>query len=46
LHYVSDPTYTAFNALTFWLTVAVERVTDVIWPTSKVHLVGLYRKQA
>lgn len=42
--YVSDPTYIAFNDLLFWASVAVERLTDVIWPQSKVHLVGLYRK--
>jgi SAM-dependent methyltransferase len=42
--YVSDPSYTAFNEVFFWLSVAVERVTDVIWPQSKVHLVGLYQK--
>lgn len=42
--YVSDPTYVAFNELLFWASVAVERLTDVIWPQSKVHLVGHYRK--
>jgi ubiquinone/menaquinone biosynthesis C-methylase UbiE len=42
--YVSDPSYTAFNEALFWLTVALERVTDVVWPQSKVHLVGLYQK--
>ena len=44
LEYVSDPTYLAFNRVFFWLSVAIERITDVIWPQSKVHLVGLYRK--
>ena len=43
--YISDPTYLAFNQLFFWLSVGIERVTDVVWPTSKVHLVGLYRKR-
>ncbi|GAB4525303.1 MAG: hypothetical protein OHK0046_41000 [Anaerolineae bacterium] len=42
--YVSDPTYTAFNEAFFWVSVMVERVTDVIWPQSKVHLVGVYQK--
>lgn len=44
--YVSDPTYTAFNEVFFWLSVAVERFTDIILPQSKVHLVGLYQKLA
>lgn len=44
--YVSDPSYTAFNEVFFWMSVAVERLTDVIWPQSKVHLVGLYQKKA
>jgi hypothetical protein len=30
----------------FWASVLVERVTDVIWPQSKVHLVGLYQKRS
>lgn len=42
--YISDPTYTAFNELFFWLSVAVERVTDWLLPRSKVHLIGLYQK--
>ncbi len=42
--YISDPTYTAFNELFFWLSVLVERVTDVVLPYTKVHLVGLYQK--
>ena len=42
--YVSDPSYTAFNEAAFWASVLVERVTDVVWPQSKVHLVGLYQK--
>lgn len=42
--YISDPSYTAFNEVFFWLSVALERITDVIWPSSKVHLVGLYQK--
>lgn len=42
--YVSDPSYTAFNEVFFWGSVLVERVTDVIWPQSKAHLVGLYQK--
>lgn len=42
--YVSDPSYTAFNEVLFWASVLVERVTDVVWPRSKVHLVGLYQK--
>jgi SAM-dependent methyltransferase len=44
--YVSDPSYTAFNEAFFWASVLVERVTDVIWPQSKVHLVGLYQKRS
>lgn len=43
--YVSDPTYVAFNEVFFWLSVMLERVTDIIWPQSKVHLVGLYQKE-
>jgi ubiquinone/menaquinone biosynthesis C-methylase UbiE len=44
--YVSDPSYTAFNEALFWASVLVERVTDVVWPQSKVHLVGLYQKRS
>ncbi len=44
--YVSDPSYTAFNEAFFWASVLVERVTDVVWPQSKVHLVGLYQKRS
>jgi len=42
--YVSDPSYTAFNEVFFWLSVMIERMTDMIWPQSKVHIVGLYQK--
>jgi SAM-dependent methyltransferase len=42
--YVSDPSYTAFNEVFFWMSVLVERTTDLLWPQSKVHLVGLYQK--
>jgi ubiquinone/menaquinone biosynthesis C-methylase UbiE len=42
--YISDPSYTAFNELTFWVSVGLERITDVVWPQSKVHLVGMYQK--
>lgn len=42
--YISDPSYTAFNEITFWASVLVERITDAVWPQSKVHLVGLYQK--
>ena len=44
--YVSDPSYTAFNEALFWASALVERVTDVVWPQSKVHLVGLYQKRS
>jgi SAM-dependent methyltransferase len=42
---ISDPSYTAFNEVFFWLSVGIERLTDWVWPGSKVHLVGLYQKR-
>ena len=44
--YVGDPSYLAFNPLFFRLAALMERVTDVVWPRSKVHLVGLYQKES
>lgn len=41
--YVSDPTYTAFNDVLFYLTIGVEGVLNTVFPQGKVHLVGLYQ---
>jgi SAM-dependent methyltransferase len=42
--YVSDPTYTAFNEPLFRLSMVLEKVLDVVWKQSHVHLVGCYQK--
>jgi SAM-dependent methyltransferase len=42
--HISDPTYLALNDLLFYLSVGIERLLDRVWRSSRVHLVGVYRK--
>lgn len=42
--HVSDPTYLAINELMFRLATLLERAIDRFAPSTRVHLVGLYRK--
>lgn len=42
--HIGDPSYLALNELFFRVAVLVEKLIDRLWPSSRVHLVGLYRK--
>jgi ubiquinone/menaquinone biosynthesis C-methylase UbiE len=42
--HIGDPTYLAINEPMFRLAVAAEAAIDRLWPSSRVHLVGHYRK--
>jgi SAM-dependent methyltransferase len=46
LECIGDPTYLAFNEVLFRLTIGIERIIGGLWPQSRVHLVGLYRKRS
>jgi SAM-dependent methyltransferase len=41
---IGDPSYMAINDLMFRAAVLVEGAIDRLWPASRVHLVGVYRK--
>jgi ubiquinone/menaquinone biosynthesis C-methylase UbiE len=42
--HISDPSYLAFNEPLFRVSVVIEGLIDRFSPTSRVHLVGVYRK--
>lgn len=42
--HVGDPTYLAFNEVLFRASLAAEWLIDHVAPTTRVHLVGMYRK--
>ncbi|MFN8450008.1 MAG: class I SAM-dependent methyltransferase [Anaerolineae bacterium] len=42
--HVGDPTYLAFNEAMFRASLVAERLIDRFAPSTRVHLVGLYRK--
>ena len=44
LQTVGDPTYLAVNELAFQLSIRIERLLEDVYPQSRVHLVGVYRK--
>ena len=45
LECISDPTYIAINEVMFRLSILWERLMDIVWPGSRVHLVGWYQKR-
>lgn len=44
LLFIGDPTYIAFSRRWFKIGVALEKVIDQLFPFTKVHLVGSFRK--